>query len=224
MPSEVLVFDMDGVLVDVTESYRETIRQTVRHFAGREVSNDTIQELKNAGGWNNDWALAHHVIRSAGVQVDYETVVAHFQEIFFGDGENGLAMREKWAPQPGLLERLRLRYQLAIFTGRTQEEVQMTLRRFAPHLTFQPVIAAEDVEKSKPAPDGLKKVAVITGLNQIWYVGDTVDDARSAKAAGARFIGIASESNPRQAELKSLFQAENAFAVLNDINQLERVL
>jgi phosphoglycolate phosphatase-like HAD superfamily hydrolase len=29
MPGEVLIFDMDGVLVDVTASYRETIRRTV---------------------------------------------------------------------------------------------------------------------------------------------------------------------------------------------------
>ena len=27
--SDILIFDMDGVLVDVTESYRETICQTV---------------------------------------------------------------------------------------------------------------------------------------------------------------------------------------------------
>jgi HAD superfamily phosphatase len=224
MPSEVLVFDVDGVLVDVTDSYRETIRQTVRHFTGRQVGNDTIQDLKNAGGWNSDWALAHHMIRSFGVKVDYDTVVEQFQEIFFGDGENGLAWCEKWVARPGLLERLRLRYRLAIFTGRPQEEVQMSLRRFASHITFDPVIAAEDVEKGKPAPDGLKKVAAITGLSQIWYVGDTVDDARSAKAAGAQFIGIASESNPRRAELVALFRAESAFAVLNDINQLESVL
>ena len=30
-----LVFDMDGVLVDVTESYRETIVRTVEHFTGK---------------------------------------------------------------------------------------------------------------------------------------------------------------------------------------------
>ena len=33
-----LVFDMDGVLVDVTESYRETIVQTVEHFTGKTIS------------------------------------------------------------------------------------------------------------------------------------------------------------------------------------------
>jgi HAD superfamily hydrolase (TIGR01548 family) len=224
MPPEVLVFDMDGVLVDVTESYREAIRQTVRCFTGREIGNDAIQDLKNAGGWNNDWALAHHVISGYGFAVDYETVVARFQEIFFGDGRSGLAFRERWVPQAGLLERLGRRFRLAIFTGRTREEARMTLDRFAPDVNFDPVIADEDVVNGKPAPDGLGKIAALTGLARIWYVGDTVDDARSAKAAGARFIGIASESNPRRAELQALFAAENAFAVLSDINQLEVVL
>jgi phosphoglycolate phosphatase-like HAD superfamily hydrolase len=38
----VIVFDMDGVLVDVTESYRETIRQTVQHFTGQEITRELI--------------------------------------------------------------------------------------------------------------------------------------------------------------------------------------
>ena len=35
MSRTILVFDMDGVLVDVSESYRETIARTVEHFTGR---------------------------------------------------------------------------------------------------------------------------------------------------------------------------------------------
>ena len=34
MNQPLIVFDMDGVLVDVTESYRETIAHTVEHFTG----------------------------------------------------------------------------------------------------------------------------------------------------------------------------------------------
>src|SRR4051794_4829992 len=76
----VLVFDMDGVLVDVSESYRATIIETVRHFTGKEVARDTIQEYKNQGGWNNDWALSQRLIADvAGMDVSYETVVEVFQ-------------------------------------------------------------------------------------------------------------------------------------------------
>lgn len=224
MPEQLLVFDMDGVLVDVTASYRETIRQTVRYFTGRDVGNETIQDLKNLGGWNDDWAVAQRIVRDLGVEVDYDTVVARFQSTFLGDGEDGLMRREKWAARPGLLEGLGRRYRLAVFTGRPRREARMTLERFAPSLEFDPLVGAEDVRNGKPAPDGLLEIVAATGIKKIWYVGDTVDDARSARAAGVPFIGIASEGSPRLAELKSLFAAENAVAVLDDINQLESVL
>jgi HAD superfamily phosphatase len=223
-PLGLLVFDMDGVLVDVTESYRETIRRTVHYFTGREIRNDRIQDLKNAGGWTNDWSVAHRIIQDLGVTTDYDSVVAQFQSIFLGDGENGLMLQEKWAARPGLLEDLSGRYRLAVFTGRPRAEAEMTLSRFAPHLTFDPLIGAEDVVRGKPAPDGLKRIVALTGAKQIWYVGDTVDDARSARAAGVPFVGVAPAGNPRRAELIALFAAENALAVIDDLNQLETVL
>ena len=48
MSDRLLVFDMDGVLVDVTESYRETIQRTVEHFTGRRISRPEIQDWKTA--------------------------------------------------------------------------------------------------------------------------------------------------------------------------------
>ena len=58
---------MDGVLVDVTETYRETIAQTVKHFTGVDVTREQIQDYKNQGGWNDDWKLTppHHHRRPA---------------------------------------------------------------------------------------------------------------------------------------------------------------
>ena len=68
MNKPLLVFDMDGVLVDVTESYRETIARTVEHFTGARPTHERIQEVKNAGGWNDDWKLSHHLVREAGIE------------------------------------------------------------------------------------------------------------------------------------------------------------
>jgi len=224
MPDQVLVFDMDGVLVDVTDSYRESIRQTVRYFTGREITPEFIQDLKNAGGWNNDWALSHKIIGDFGVTTDYDTVIARFQQVFFGNGTDGLVMRERWIARSGLLERLASRFRLAIFTGRLREEARITLDRFARHLTFDPIVATDDVVQGKPHPEGLQKIAAMAPGAQLWYIGDTVDDARSAKQAGVPFIGIAAPGNPRHGELAALLKADNAVAVLDDINQLETVL
>jgi len=216
-----LVFDMDGVLAEVTESYREGVVQTVLHFTGKTIDRDSIQEYKNRGGFNNDWLLSQRICADLGVEVDYETVSKYFCDIFFGpNGDDGLIAREVWVPRAGLLESLAARYGMAIFTGRIHPEANITLRRYASRIPFDPIIAAEDVQEGKPAPDGLFLVRERTGAKNMIYIGDTVDDARSAQAAGVPFIGIAAKSNPWNADLAKLLEAEGAFAVLDNVNEI----
>jgi HAD superfamily hydrolase (TIGR01548 family) len=64
---DILIFDMDGVLIDVSRSYRETIQQTVQFylqtclgFKGKGkglITREDISLFKSAGGFNNDWDL-----------------------------------------------------------------------------------------------------------------------------------------------------------------------
>ena len=44
-----LILDMDGVLVDVRESYREAVIECVRALTGAEITHEEIQRLKNRG-------------------------------------------------------------------------------------------------------------------------------------------------------------------------------
>jgi HAD superfamily phosphatase len=223
MTKPMLVFDMDGVLVDVTESYRETIAQTVQYFTGIKPTNQQIQEYKNQGGFNDDWKLSHHMVTAAGAGTPYEEVKAHFQKIFHGNGADGLMLREQWVARPGALEKLNEQFRFALFTGRPKEEARLTLDRFAPHLAFDPVVGMFDVENHKPAPDGLLRILKDNCDCKVYYIGDTVDDARCARAAGVPFIGIAAPSNPLYIDLVFLFQAEGSYAIVDDINYLEEV-
>jgi HAD superfamily phosphatase len=219
MSKPLLVFDMDGVLVDVTESYRETIACTVEHFTGVKPTNDQIQDLKNQGGFNDDWKLTHHAVTAAGLEAGFEAVKDHFQSIFLGgNGTPGLIMRERWVANPGTLEKLAGKFRLAVFTGRPRAEAHLTLARFAAGLEFAPIVGMEDVTRHKPAPDGL---LAITGA--AYYVGDSIDDARCARAAGVPFIGIAAPENPRYIDLVFLFQEEGAIAIIDNINYLDEV-
>lgn len=69
---KLIVFDMDGVLIDVSGSYRETVRQTARLFLqgakGFEYLPDPLfplvdlARLKQTGGLNNDWDLTSQVL------------------------------------------------------------------------------------------------------------------------------------------------------------------
>jgi HAD superfamily phosphatase len=110
MAEELIVFDMDGVLVDVSESYRETIVRTVEHFSGVTVTRAQIQDYKNQGGFNDDWKLSHHIIAEHGVAVEFQTVVDYFQGMFHGNGTDGLILRERWMARDGLFDRLAARF------------------------------------------------------------------------------------------------------------------
>lgn len=66
-----IVFDIDGVLIDVRESFRKAICQTVQfyfkeilHFQGSQnlINPEEIEYFKMAGGFNNDWDLTSAVI------------------------------------------------------------------------------------------------------------------------------------------------------------------
>jgi HAD superfamily phosphatase len=263
-----LVFDMDGVLVDVTESYRETIAQTVSHFTGNRVTREQIQDYKNQGGWNDDWKLSHHIITQAGKDIPFETARDYFQSIFLGNTSNpsrdhtsnpsrgntsnpsrdhtsnpsrddasnpsrdregafspptGLILREQWVARPGVLEDLNRRFDFALFTGRPRTEAELTLNRFAGGVVFHPVIGMYDVQEHKPHPEGLLRFVKDNPGRSVYYIGDTVDDARCAHAAHVPFIGIAAPSNPRYLDLVFLFQESGAYAIIDDINVLPEV-
>jgi HAD superfamily hydrolase (TIGR01548 family) len=69
---KLIVFDMDGVLIDVSRSYRETVRETARLFFKTAPSSEKLPEplfpltdlaaVKQSGGLNNDWDLSSLVI------------------------------------------------------------------------------------------------------------------------------------------------------------------
>jgi HAD superfamily phosphatase len=61
MYADTVVLDIDGVLVDVAESYRRAIVESVERVYGETIAQPAIQQFKDAGGFNNDWELTYAV-------------------------------------------------------------------------------------------------------------------------------------------------------------------
>ncbi|WP_276270594.1 TIGR01548 family HAD-type hydrolase [Haloarcula litorea] len=57
MQVDAVVLDIDGVLVDVADSYRRAVVESVERVYGDTIGDDGIQALKDAGGFNNDWLV-----------------------------------------------------------------------------------------------------------------------------------------------------------------------
>ena len=221
-----IVFDMDGVLVDPERSYRQTVVETVAHFADHapRITLGEIEDYKNQGGYNNDWALTQRILLDRGVEVDYGAVIDRFNQIFFGSNHDGLIMQEQWLVEDGLLERLAAQHHLAVFTGRLDFEAALTLNRFAPGIPFKARVCSDHVENPKPAPDGLFAIRQAMPGTQLIYIGDTVDDARPARLANVPFIGVSKKNHLRRAELIRLFEEEGAAAIIENVNEIEQAI
>lgn len=221
---KLLIFDMDGVLVDPTHSYRATTIETIAHFSGRRITQETIVTMKNRGGYNDDCVLAVDMLREFGVEISYDHLQLHFHKLFWGTAENGLVTCESWLVRGGVLERLATTHRLAVYTGRPAHAAHFTLKRFADGIVFDPVVTSDVIENQKPAPDGLLRVLASSPGCGATYIGDNIDDARCARAAGVAFVGVASSAAYRRNQIVQLFQAEGAQAIIENVNELESAL
>ncbi|WP_267161942.1 TIGR01548 family HAD-type hydrolase [Halovenus salina] len=57
MNVDTVVLDVDGVLVDVADSYRRAIIESLDRVIGETIDHGNVQQFKDAGGFNNDWEL-----------------------------------------------------------------------------------------------------------------------------------------------------------------------
>ena len=111
-----LIFDMDGVLVDPTESFRRAVVETVRHFTDRETTFERIAEIKNEGGYNDDTDIALRLVDELGGKATRKEVEEVGHRLFWGKDCDGMILAERWLAGDGVLERLSERAKLAIFT------------------------------------------------------------------------------------------------------------
>ncbi|WP_276261572.1 TIGR01548 family HAD-type hydrolase [Haloglomus litoreum] len=61
MDADTVVFDVDGVLIDVADSYRRAVVESVERVHGGTLDREDLQLFKDAGGFNNDWTLTYAV-------------------------------------------------------------------------------------------------------------------------------------------------------------------
>ena len=213
-----LIFDIDGVLVDVSKSYRVAIKQTVEHFTGKEITLEEIQALKNRGGYSNDWDASEELIKERGENIEKQKIISKFQQYYGKLMDNEPLLIDK-----NLLKNLSQKYVLAVFTGRNKKEADYVLRVNGIKKYFSKTIAMEDVSRRKPDPEGLLKIANGRKTKDMYYFGDMIDDIQAAKAADIIPIGVLPPQD-KSKNMKELLARNGAQSIIDNINQIEEVL
>jgi HAD superfamily hydrolase (TIGR01548 family) len=218
---EIIIFDVDGVLVDVRGSFHATVLETVRYFTKKRVTRAELHQWKNRSGFNDDWKLSTAWVQSLGCRAEYDEVKRKFVELYWGENGKGNVSREKWLLPRASLRRLANRAELALFTGRVRAEADYTLDRCRVREFFRHIITVEDVQRPKPDPEGLVKILGQRDPARAVYIGDNVDDALAAKAARIPFVGILPQSSEARRARSALLCKHGAKAILGNVTKLE---
>lgn len=227
-PLQVLLFDMDGVLVDVSTSYRRAIMETVEHFTGRQISSKDVQRYKNYGGFNDDWKLTHSIITDTAMEVPLSRVIDEFQRRYRGTDWDGFISDEEPLIDDATLDTIQQEGVLmGVVTGRPQEEVEWTIEHMGWSSYFPIVLGKEKQgDRMKPDPFPLNHTLTMLGAvgrnvtpNEAAYVGDSVDDMTAARAAEMWALGVVPPYLDTPAHTKVLNEA-GAHTVLDSPNEL----
>lgn len=197
---EAILFDMDGVLADVSRSYRQAIIETVRHY-GQEITAADIAAETALGNANNDWVLSQRLLARRGVTVDLDEVTQTFEALYQStDHRPGLRESETLLVDRGLLEDLRSRFRLGVVTGRPRPDAERFLKKHGIAHCFDAVVCMGDAP-AKPDPAPVRLALERLGVTRAWMLGDTPDDIRAARLAGVLPLGAVFQTDdPPDAE------------------------
>lgn len=197
--SAIAIFDIDGVLRDVTNSYRRALADTVEFFTNNlyRPSMEDIDNLKGEGIWNNDWEGSQELIYRFFEQrgktrdelgIDYHEVVDFFQRRYRGQVLDNPSLWDGYITQEPLLVDSHYFSNLTnnslywgFFSGATRGSAEYILQQRL-YLDNPLLIAMEDAP-SKPNPQGLfSAIALVeerynlSDSLPVIYLGDTVAD------------------------------------------------
>lgn len=219
---QALLFDLDGVLADVSRSFREAIVRTAAGY-GVTITRDEVSRAKAAGGSNNDWVLTRELLAARGVERPLDEVTAAFEAIYHGTTDApGVRATERLVVPRAQLLRLAARLPLGLVTGRPRPDTLRFLDEQGIADLFGTVVTMDDApEKPDPAPVRLALERL--GAARGWMLGDTVHDIRAARGAGVVPLGIVAPGEDAERVTAALFAA-GAARVLASVAELEDLL
>ncbi len=194
-----IIFDIDGVIRDVTNSYRLAIQETVSFFSGWRPSIENIDSIKSEGCWNNDWDLSLEMInrhiQKNNLSFSAPTrkiLIECFENFYFGGDPNhdssewsGFIKDETLLVKKSLFEELtQRRIGWGFVSGAEIPSAKFVLEQRL-SLDSAPLIAMGEAPE-KPDPTGfislsskLSKNPLGLSNHPIAYLGDTIADVKT---------------------------------------------
>ena len=177
----VVLFDLDGTVVDSGGIILASMRHATQTVLGRQFSDDEL--MANVGG--------------PGLEAQMEALgpgrTAELVRVYREHNEPLHETLEGFEGIDSTLEVLRARgHRLGIVTAKRRATVDLAFARLPLAHLFETVVGGDETERHKPHPDPL-----LLGLERLGaepseaaYVGDSPYDMRAARAGGLHAVGV----------------------------------
>ena len=218
-PKRLLLFDIDGTLIDSGGAGLQSLKEVLRQQFG---VNDDLRGVEVAG--KTDSGIVHQILRKQNIAVTEQNTAAFL--------ERYLELLEKELPQrqgrllPGvkeLLPRLQARPQnvLALLTGNLRRGARLKLAHYGIWDFFEFGAFADDHhDRNELGPFAQRRArekhAIDFAAADIDVIGDTPHDIACGKAIGARTIAVATGSFSR-----AQLTAHEPDLILDDFTDVE---
>jgi phosphoglycolate phosphatase len=207
-----IFFDLDGTIVDSTKAYIEAARIAFETMGQTPPANETILEIPKR--------LEQGLSITDITNGDSERFLSVYMKTYYSITQQ----KNKLIPNVSVtLKALSEKNKLALITMRyvPKQAIIKELEFFGISKYFSRVVTAQDTFKPKPSPEAI--ISCVQALDvevcDCITAGDSVNDVRAGKAAGARTVAV----------LSGLFRSEELVKedpdlILNDITVLPKFI
>jgi phosphoglycolate phosphatase len=209
-----VVFDLDGTLVDSCRDLATGVNRALAQVAPGQppLPDEAVRSFVGDGAA----VLISRSLARAGLALPVETVLPVFLDCYRE------VLLDTTRPYPGVAEALdALRdLLLAVLTNKPGDMSRTILDGLGLSRYFFSVVGGGDVAQKKPDPEGLRALmsAARAAPQQTVMVGDSAVDVATARAAGARVVGVTYGLAPASLD------AEPPDLRIGDMRELPRAL
>ncbi len=218
MNKTIILFDLDGTLIDSTEAILRCFDDSFKYF-GLKTPKD--EEIKMLIGHPLDYMYEHLGISKDKVWDFVDVYKKYYRKRskpmtkFLPNAKEAIKEASKFA-------------RLGVVTTKTGEYSQILLEHMGVMDYFEVLIGREHVKHPKPHPEPILKALhsmQSKDFKNIWMIGDTCMDIVSAKDAGIEAIGVLSGYGAKQ-ELQrcSNFLQNDALSAVRLIKMFKKKL
>ena len=210
---ELIIYDLDGVLIDSTEAIAEAFEHTLKEI-GVEYEEDKLMPLMGHG-------LIH--ILEEVLPEEHRGKEWELRERYIHHFQNSDTRLTKLLPDVEKTLRLfkERGYRQSVATNKTSSEAKRILKTLGVDDVFDLVVGFLDVPNAKPAPDMILYTLERLGVERRYavFVDDTAFGLKAGVEAGVNTVGITTGHHTRD----QLMEVHPNY-VVDSMHELKRLL